>query len=746
MRMLENQAIVGLPLLPCPSEEASDLSGHRLKGAPMGHSNWSFQGTDYRMQWNTPHMLGSLQWGDLLSIPLFSPLAAVSSLPGNSPTSLGSFPGPVQKRFRTWNASGSLFGLPLSGQPRFQEGDLSIAPSLTDRSPALSWKVDCRPQRVLISAALENRTGHDLFVHGLVPLAGTVHFTQGPPSAWRIFKMGSNTTMPSGSVRLDASERNLGIRWLPSRLIPGPAKRMFLLPDEGVSLRRGLFSSQWFTLLVHPDSGAALLIGFSGVVRHFSTLRLDANKGCLQAAALAEGCALSPGKRFESHRLVLWFGKNPDECIEHYLGELAGTEPPRFPKVSLWGSWYSGFYDRFQWKDLQDNMEAASRAPQKIEYFQLDDGYQKAIGDWTQTLDCLPDGLPGFARAVQSYNMKPGLWVAPFAVGRDAQVGRDHPEWLVKGPSGAPVRAGFMAGRFRLRPYYALDLTQPAVLAWIYDLFQTLVHWGFQLFKLDFLAAGTVPGARENKGITTAQSYHDGMSMIRKAVGDRPLLGALAPQLCGQGIMDIQRVSTDSSFGGNSWQSALQRRLGDSVTPCVFNNLRNNFTRFFLGDRLWTNDCDAILFGGLSPLEQKTHMASNLLLGGVFQVGFDLRKPGYPWPDIDRLRSYRVWFRTVPDLFEREFPEEALIGALDPHGENVLLYLIVNPGSRKKEKTLRNPSPLLPSWELLWEQARECGGAPLERIGPGVKLSLASRDSRLFEIPMKKVESQSGLK
>ncbi len=703
----------------------------------MAKHPWSFTGTDYSIIGAASGREASLRWGDLLSFPQLSPLATSSFRAADPAARLPGFPEKAQKRFRTWNRTGSLQGVPPSRAARIHESGILLPSFPEERGADLSWGIECRSDHIIFSAAFENHTETPIRVHALAPLAGTFQIKTGPVSRWRFFKMSSNTTTPSGSVCLAGSERNLGIRLLPVSLLPGPVKRMFMLSDEHVSHRRGVFSSQWFTLLVHQDSGASMLLGFLGTERHFSTLRLDASRGYLQAAALAEGCELAPGERFHAHRLIALFGKSPHACIERYLDELCGTVRPRFPSVSLWGSWYTGFYDRFQWKDLEDNLEAVSGAPQKIEFFQLDDGYQKAVGDWTETEPCLPEGLEGFARTVREAGLKPGVWVAPFSVGRDSNLCRDHPDWLVKGGNGKPVRAGFIAGRFRLRPYYALDLTMAPVQDWLTGLFRTLVAWGFQLFKLDFLAAGTVPGIRENRGVTAAEAYRMGLTVIREAVGDLPLLGALAPQMCGAGIMDIQRVSTDSSFGRNTWYSPLQRIMGDSVTPCVRNNLRNNFTRSFLGDRTWTNDCDAILHGGFSPSEQKTHQVSNLLLGGVFQVGFDLRREGYPWEELAELQAYHPWMRVVPDLFEREFPREALIGARDRNGSDVLLYLLINPTDRICTMTLRDPSPHITGREILWEQGREWWADTAFTAKTGDTIPLPSRDCRLFEIPLR---------
>jgi len=545
--------------------------------------------------------------------------------------------------------------------------------------------------------------------------------------------------MPCGSVSLKDSERGLAFRLLPESFWPSPLKRMLCLPHERVHVRKGVFSSQWFTLLVHEGRGPSLLVGFLGTERHFSSIMLDAHRGCFQAVGHGEGCVLTPGSVFSSHEVLLIFGEDPFSCLHSYLESFAARCSPRFLDTSLWGSWYAGFYDRFQWKDILDNLEAASKAEEKVEYFQLDDGYQRSLGDWTETKPNLPEGLKGFSSRVTAAGMKPGVWLAPFAIGRDATIYRNHRDWLVRNASGRPALAGVMPGRFVLRPYYGLDLTLPSVQEWLRGLFQTLVAWGFRLFKLDYLASGAIPGIRNDTGVTSAEAYHKGLLSIREAVGDLPLLGALAPQLCGVGLIDIQRVSADSSFGGNHWAPGFQRILGDPITPGVRNNLRNNLTRACFADRLWTNDCDAILFGGLSPEEQRTHMAANLLLGGILQVGFDLRKGGYPWREISRLTRFRPWARLVPDLFEAEIPQEAFIAAraLADGQKDVLFYLLLNLGSRPLQKTLREPASLLPWCDFQWKQAKEFWSQQPFSSRPGDPVSIPPHGSLLIEIPVR---------
>ena len=699
---------------------------------------WSFTGRQYRVAWDPNRGSLSLRWAELLEFPAILPLAAVAPRVGNLPETLsGPPPEPWCRALLKGNPRVSWAGLASGARPVFADHRVEAGTeAAVPGGGGIGWRVECLPDRLHIDTAYVNPWHDDLALHALIPLAGRFRILRGLPSQWRFFKTASNTSLPCGSIALDGSERNFGIRMLPQALLPGVLKRMLSLPHESVRFRKGSFSSQWFTLLVSPDGGPCLLVGFLGSRRHFSTLTLDARENGFQAAAVGDGCLLPPGRSFQAHRLLVLCGQDPHTCVETYLGEFAAPLAPRFRSATLWGSWYAGFYDRFHWPDLEGNLGAAQSAPAKIEFFQLDDGYQKALGDWTETKPCLPEGLQGFAREVSSRGMQPGLWLAPFAVGRDSALSRRHPEWLVRSVSGKPTLAGLMPGRFTLRPYYGLDLTVPEAREWLRQLFLTLVGWGFRLFKLDFLAAGTIPGVRTDRSMTSAEAYAEGLRVIREAVGEVPLLGALAPQFAGVGFLDIQRVSADSSFGGNHWAPAVQRLLGDSITPGLRNNIRNNLSRAFCAGRLWTNDCDAILHGGLSPEEERTHLAVNLLLGDVLQIGFDLRKSGFPWPEIARLTGYRHRARRIPDLFEREVPEEALVVSQDARNRTVLFYLLLNLADAPAEKTLRQPESVLPVGRVLWDLGREFWSGEKTDLRPGRRVRIAPHDSLLLELPV----------
>ncbi len=91
-----------------------------------------------------------------------------------------------------------------------------------------------------------------------------------------------------------------------------------------------------------------------------------------------------------------------------------------------WCSWYHYFHAVTE-ADLRSNLARATDWP--FDVFQLDDGYQSAIGDWLTTNADFPTPLDGLADAIAAEGCVPGLWLAPFAVAPESQLAHDHPDW-----------------------------------------------------------------------------------------------------------------------------------------------------------------------------------------------------------------------------------------------------------------------------------------------------------------------------
>jgi alpha-galactosidase len=279
--------------------------------------------------------------------------------------------------------------------------------------------------------------------------------------------------------------------------------------------------------------------------------------------------------------LLLLQGSSAEKRLDRYAEfvsrenavRLAGWNPVG------WCSWYH-YFTKVTWPDIEQNLDQA-RGRYPFEVFQVDDGYEQDIGDWTDRRPPWPD-LPDMARAISRRGFVPGIWTAPFSASDTSRLFREHPDWMVA-EAGRPKPCYRGWGK----TIYALDTTRPAVIAWLKELFRALQTAGFHYFKIDFLFAAAMPGERHDR-VSPIAAYRRGLEAIRESVGRDFVLGCGAPLLPSVGLVDGMRVGEDTA---PFWKADLAPLEGVNA----YHALRNPLLRQFMHNRLWRNDPDCIL-------------------------------------------------------------------------------------------------------------------------------------------------------
>ena len=130
---------------------------------------------------------------------------------------------------------------------------------------------------------------------------------------------------------------------------------------------------------------------------------------------------------------------NEDEIFEQYAGLLKQRFGSGRAQQSLrvWCSWYS-LYTGIDEARLLKILADLGDLP--FDVFQVDDGWQVAIGDWEPNAK-FPSGMDGMAAQIKATGRKAGLWLAPLLVVPSSSLYHAHPDWL--------LRDAGMAGRFR---------------------------------------------------------------------------------------------------------------------------------------------------------------------------------------------------------------------------------------------------------------------------------------------------------
>ena len=294
----------------------------------------------------------------------------------------------------------------------------------------------------------------------------------------------------------------------------------------------------------------------------------------------------------------------------------------RMHKVRGYTSWYY-HYNAISEAVLSHNLNAvAEHTPWQV--FQVDDGYQRQIGDWLLPSAGFPNGVATIAQQALEKNLKPGIWCAPFIVMENSKLFEQHPEWLLRNARKEPVLCGvhgLWGGKF-----YALDSEHPEVQDYVRDVLRTFFEkWNFKFLKADFLYATARIGAG---GLTRAQraaSAHEFLYSVCREFGVE-FLSCGATLSSAFGRCDFSRIGADV---GETWENMELVSAAGAATGAVASRekvstrgtLTNTVTRSFLNGVAFGNDPDVIIVREnkqqLTQLERTTLAHVNAALGNL---------------------------------------------------------------------------------------------------------------------------------
>ncbi len=362
------------------------------------------------------------------------------------------------------------------------------------------------------------------------------------------------------------------------------------------------FASEWFTVLTEDrrskteqsvglvSSVSGLLLGFVTAANQLSEIRLQlAGEKFLRLDAIAycDGARIDPGETFASEKLCVAFGEGLT-LLDDYAKLLGENMRARIPAQPLtgWCTWYYFFGENTE-RDVLANVERLRAERLPLGVIVIDDGYQTSDGDWTSVdAEKFPRGIKVLADEIRRAGFVPGIWVAPFAANENSQLAREHPEFLLRDATGAPVAAWIHWGQ----KCFSLDLARADVQAWLRETFRTLSDdWGFDFFKLDFLYTAAAPGIHHDPPMTRAQAVRRGLEIIRETVGEKIILGCGAPLAPSVGVVDAMRIGPDVAI---TWEPIFKNDLTEPSTAYA---MRNTMLRAFMHNRLWQNDPDCVL-------------------------------------------------------------------------------------------------------------------------------------------------------
>lgn len=310
----------------------------------------------------------------------------------------------------------------------------------------------------------------------------------------------------------------------------------------------------------------------------YTIVRFDVKKSSVTAEKDFDGVLFSGDSRLID---FVHLNGGYDEVFDKWF-EMMNIQCRQTEKKCGYTTWYN-YYGNVDENIVKRDLKALSALPEKVDIFQIDDGYQRCIGEWLHHDEKkFPSGMKKLADEIHNNDMLAGLWLAPFAATKNSFIYKEHKDWLVHYDNGKLYPAGANWGGF-----YAIDFYNKDAAKYIRKVFDTILNdWGYDMVKLDFLyAACIVPMHNKSRG----QIMCEAMDFIRDCVGDKLILGCGVPLMPSFGKVDFCRVGADVAL---EWKYNPYGIREDVSTP---NTINCSIFRRGLNGRAFMNDPDVFL-------------------------------------------------------------------------------------------------------------------------------------------------------
>ncbi len=354
----------------------------------------------------------------------------------------------------------------------------------------------------------------------------------------------------------------------------------------------------------HFKEDRPFFIGSFNGANAWLIIQILRDEGCVTLYGDVEGKALRAGESFTVFDFLI--AEDPGKYFESF-------SPRSGRKLFGYTSWYN-HYQNINARLIED---AIDRADERLELFQIDDGFETFVGDWLDVDPAkFPQGLEPVVEKIHAKGMLAGIWLAPFVAEDASRLSKEHPDWIARDADGKKIYAGC-----NWSGDCPLDLNVPEAVEYVRKVLRSYRDMGFDLFKLDFIYAASL---KPLDGKTRAETSEFAYGLLREELQDRLIIGCGAALANCIGRFDYCRIGPDVSlrFDDSFYMRAFHpERISTKVT------LVNTIYRSPSDGRMYLNDPDVFLLRddniGLSREQRKALTLMNALFGSLLMTSDD---------------------------------------------------------------------------------------------------------------------------
>jgi hypothetical protein len=477
---------------------------------------------------------------------------------------------------------------------------------------------------VTVQVRLRNSTARKVRVGALraiEALGEDILGLRGPPAADRVLSDSFSEDWPPLKIY------DLGAA--PAGMHRGVGSQLIYNRDSGQSFFVGALTSDRFLTVIHLQAevgAAAKIAAFSVDSTGTTEIQRDFDlKNAPASDQLALSVPVAPGAELAGERLLLEAGGDYHRQLLSYGEAIRTLHHARVGASTPIGWWsWTAFYAAINEGETRTNADwlAAHLRDLGYRYFQVDEGYQYARGEYTTSNAAqFPGGMRALGHHVTAEGLTFGVWTGVFEVSSRAWVYQNHKDWLVKNARGEPIASGkvFDQGTDVI---YTLDTTHPGAQEYLRQTYRTMVReWGVRFIKLDFMDTTAIEGYRYRPNTSALEAQRIGLQILRDAVGPDVILDKDgSPMLNAVGLVDTGRISQDTA---HSFEATREAAPGIAAR---FYMQRNFFVddpdAFNLCPQQWVDSKEATPDLPLAAAEAS--IALSAVSGGMYEIGDDL--------------------------------------------------------------------------------------------------------------------------
>jgi alpha-galactosidase len=417
---------------------------------------------------------------------------------------------------------------------------------------------------------------------------------------------------------------------VPGGMHRGAGSQLIYNRESKQSLFLGALTSDRFLTLLHlkaEGTGAKAKIA-SYTVESTGTTEIQKEFDLKDSPAddqVELSLPLKPGEEMVSERLMFETGPDYHDQLLAYGDAVRRLHHARVSCETPIGWWsWTVYYGAINEGETLTNGDWQAEHLKSLgyKYFQIDEGYQYARGEYTTpNATQFPDGMRFVGHHLTGEGLTFGVWTAPFEVTSRAWVYERHKDWLVHNAKGDPIPIGDVWNQ-KTDVLYALDTTHPGAQEYMRDTYRTLAReWGVRFIKLDFMDTTAIEGYHYRPNTTALEAQRIGLQVIRDAVGIEVILDKDgSPMLNPVGLVDTGRISADT---GHSFERTKNAASGIAA-------------RFYMQRNFFVDDPDAFNVTATHLMEHANERSSislgaaeasialSAVSGGMYEIGDDM--------------------------------------------------------------------------------------------------------------------------